>query len=209
MKTPLSESQLQRLTEALHLGARTSSDSMAMWLSVPSLIEIDEVDQLPIREAVDVLGDSDQILCFCFMEMTGSLTGGLILAFDDQSGLSLADLVLNQPVGSATEWGEVEQSAALETANIIGSAYLNSLSLHLNATNTNSLRLLPSPPTFRREFVESLLQTAFLAQAIASDYIFVASTKFQIRGELLNWTMLFIPDADSIGLLKEWIGQPR
>ena len=34
-------------------------------------------------------------------------------------------------IGTATEWGELEQSAAMETTNIVGCAYLNALAAHL------------------------------------------------------------------------------
>ena len=180
---------------------------MATWLSVPSLIEFDTVDQVPISGAPDVLGGADETLCFCSMELTGSLTGLIIFAFDDSCGLSLSDLLLDRPVGTATDWGDVEQSAALETANIIGCAYLNSLTKHLTESRGDTLQLLPSPPTFRREFAESMLQTVVLGQAIASDFIFVAKATFQIRGELLNWSMLFVPDASSMSRLRELMDQ--
>lgn len=199
----LSESQLQRLAEALHLGARLASRAMATWLSVPSVVEFDSVDQLPISDAADVLGGGDQTLCFCCMEITGSLTGQIILAFDDSSGLSLSDLLLDRPLGSATDWGEVETSAALETANIIGCAYLNALSKDLATLHSDTLNLLPSPPDFRREFAESLLETVFLEQAMASDFIVAARATFQIRGQRLNWRLLFVPDAPSMDRLRQ------
>lgn len=205
MDKPLSESQLQRLAEALHLGASQASRAMATWLSVPSVVEFDSVEQLPISDAADVLGGADQTLCFCSMEMTGSLTGQVILAFDDRSGLSLSDLLLDHSVRNATDWGEVETSAALETANILGCAYLNALTSNLATPDGETLSLLPSPPAFRREFAESLLQTVFLGQAMASDFIVAARATFQIRGQRLNWQLLFVPDAPSMVHLRELI----
>jgi chemotaxis protein CheC len=205
MDKPLSESQVQRLAATLHAGACRASQAMAKWLSVPSVVEFDSLEQLPLSDAVDVLGGADQTLCFCFMEITGSLTGEIVLAFDDSSGLSLSDLLLDHPVGHATEWGEVETSAALETANIVGCAYLSALSQDVTEPNGEPLNLLPSPPTFRREFAESLLQTVFLEQALASDFIVAARTTFQIRGQRLNWKLLFVPDATSMARLRELI----
>ena len=207
MDKPLSNSQLARLTEALHLGANEASQAMAVWLNTPSLVEFDSVDQLPISAAPDLLGGADQTLCFCTMEITGSLTGQIVLSFDDASGLSLSDLLLDRPIGGADNWGEVETSAALETANIIGCAYLNSLANDLTPTGGEGLTLLPSPPVFRRDFAESLLQAVFLGQAVASDFVVAARATFQIRGERLNWSMLFVPDAPSMVHLREWMDQ--
>jgi chemotaxis protein CheC len=207
METRLSDTQLERFAVAMRMGANQASQAMATWLSAPSLVEFDSVDQLPVNDALDLLGDADQTLCFCSMEIAESMTGQIILAFDDQCGLSLSDLLLNRPVGTATEWGEVEVSAALETINIIGCAYLNSLTKYLAGAANDTFNLVPSPPTFRREFVESLLQAAFLGQATASDFIFVSRTMFQIRGKRLNWNMLFVPDAPSLGLLSKLMEQ--
>lgn len=55
------------------------------------------------------------------MSMEGGLTGQMLLGFEDASGLILADLILQRAAGTAAVWGEVEESAALETMNIAGS----------------------------------------------------------------------------------------
>jgi chemotaxis protein CheC len=133
------------------------------------------------------------------MAMNGGLTGTMIFAFDDACGLSLTDLLLNHPSGTAREWGEMECSAALESTNIIGCAYLNSLVRHL----PYSMELVPSPPVFRRDFAESLLQAAFMDQAMAANFIFLARARFEIRGAPLNWSLLFIPDAPSLARLGQ------
>ena len=52
---------------------------------------------------------------------------GTSRASNDASGLALADLLLGRKVGTSTGWTEYERSAALETANIVGCAYLNAL----------------------------------------------------------------------------------
>ena len=90
------------------------------------------------------------------MGLKGRVTGQLILAFNDSSGLALADLLIGNPFGTSTAWGELEQSAALETANIIGCAYLNSLARGFPETDDAAQDLLPTPPRFARDFRQSL-----------------------------------------------------
>lgn len=196
-----SSTQLERIETAFRVGAVDASAAMAKWLSVPSLITIESVEQRPIAEAVTTLSHSDDAVCFCVMSISGSLTGHLILGFDDASGLSLADLLLNHSAGASSAWGDVEESAALETHNIIGCAYLNSLARHIPAQD-GALELVPSPPEFRRDYAESLLQSVFIDQAMFNDLVFVAKAKFEIRGEPLQWTLLFVPDAPSMKILQ-------
>ena len=199
----LSDSQLRHLESAFRIGASDASQAMAVWLSAPSLITIESVSQMPIGEATSLLAETGDVVCFCGMSMAGSLTGHLILCFDDASGHSLADLLTGQPVGTSSVWGEVETSAALESHNIIGCAYLNSLATHLPGKDDPSLELIPSPPNFQRDFAQALLESVFMSQAEAGDLIFVAKSKFELNDRPLNWTLLFVPDSPSIAELRK------
>jgi chemotaxis protein CheC len=199
----LTERQLWRLEAAFHAGAAEASTAMAKWLGVPSLILVESLDQVPLIETGDLLGDPEATLCACSMHLHGSLSGQLVFAFKDNCGLSLADLVLDQPLHTAAAWGEVEQSAALESANIIGCAYLNGFARHLSADVPAFRELIPSPPAFQRDFAGSLLQSLLMDQVMEANTVFLARSRFEIRGQPLNWTLLLIPDTASLARLHE------
>jgi chemotaxis protein CheC len=207
---PLHARQLAALESAFHQGSADASESLAKWIGRPSLVEIDSLEQLPLEEATGVLTDGladgltdgDEPICFCTTELQGLLTGEMILAFDDVSGLALADMLLDQPRGTATEWTEMAVSAALETTNILCCAYSNTLSRSFCRSDDSSV-LLPSPPKFSRDFAESLLEFALMGQAIVSDQVILTRTTFTIDSVLVNWTLLFIPDAESTSQLLE------
>ncbi len=134
------------------------------------------------------------------MGLTGRLTGSLLLVFEDRSGLALVDLLLHQPVGTTTAWGELEQSAAKETTNIVGCAYVNALAAHLpdagpGGVAAESGELVPTPPTFLHEFAGSLLEFALMEQALELDQVLLIRSEFAggRPGLNLNWTLLFIP----------------
>ena len=136
--------------------------------------------------------------------MSSDLSAGeLILAFDDASGLALADLLLERRVGAATEGGEVEMSAALETANIIGCVYLNALARAFPESDAGGQELLPSPPRFARDFAESLMECALMDQATVSDFAFLTRTEFHIEETPVNCNLLFVPDGPSLCALQE------
>ena len=198
----LTDQQLQTLAAAFRRGAAQASEALAIWLERPSLITVDTVEQQALHDVTDVLDAGEDPICFCSVEMTGRLTGELILAFDDASGLVLADMLLNQPPGSARQWNEMETSAALETTNILGCAYLNALARALPVAPDGRSELLPSPPRFRRDFAESLLQFALMSQAVATNHVFLAKSRFQIDGTPIHWTFLFVPDAESVCKLR-------
>jgi chemotaxis protein CheC len=137
------------------------------------------------------------------MQMQGTLEGQMLLAFDDASGLAMADLLLGRAAGTSEEWGELEISAALETMNIAGSAYLNGIARDLSEHGGRRVSLIPTPPTFLRDFAESLLEAAFVEQAAAGRYIVFAKARFELQGNPLKWTFLLVPDPSSLTRLNE------
>jgi chemotaxis protein CheC len=193
---------LAALRSAFHQGSADASLTLAKWIGRPSLVEIDSLDQLPLEEATGTLGVGDEPIGFCLAEMQGLLTGELILAFDDASGLALSDMLLEQPVGRTRDWTELAMSAVMETTNILACAYLNSL-LSCFRDSGGLHELLPSPPVFRRDFAECLLEFALMGQAVAGDWVVLAQTRFEIDREPVNWRLLFVPDAPSMSRLVE------
>lgn len=201
----LGDRQLGELTRLFRHGSEDASAALSQWMERPSRISVERVEQILLRDATEELGDGEVPICFCAMSLEGPITGELILAFDDASGLALADLLLRHPLGTSRAWGEVEQSAALETANIIGCAYLNALARSLPGAKANSAELLPSPPRFARDFPESLMQFALMNQAMVSDQMFLTRTEFHIEGAPVSCNLLLVPDADCLSKLEEML----
>lgn len=203
--SPLAEAQLLALGRVLHAGASEASAALSGWIGRPTEVTSDAVEQFSLEAATSVLGDDEEPICFCVVELSGVLGGCMILAFDDESGLALADLLLDQPRGTATEWGEMETSAALETTNIVCCAYLNALSRvfpHGPAPDAGDPEMVPTPPQFSRDYATSLLEFALMGQAMESDRVLLARTQFKIGGEPVDWKLLLVPDAESMGTLR-------
>ncbi|MGI9430245.1 MAG: hypothetical protein ACR2NM_16410 [Bythopirellula sp.] len=204
----LDDRQLAVMESAFRRGSADASEVLARWIGKPSVIEIASLEQLPLEEATELLADGDEPICFCSAEIQGVLGGELILAFDDASGLALADILADSPQGSFVEWNEFATSAVLETTNIVSCAYLNSLSRCLSDM-VDSRELLPTPPKFSRDFAASLLEFALMGQAIASDQVLVTQTKFEVDDAPVRWTLLFVPDAESMARLPELLSSER
>ncbi|HXY32941.1 MAG TPA: hypothetical protein VEI07_01875 [Planctomycetaceae bacterium] len=194
--------QVEKLTLAFHAGAASASEAMTKWLSRPTVITIDSVDQCSLEQAPTILGDTGDEVCMCLMQMGGDLSGPMILAFDDVSGLVLADIVLGRQKGTSSGWDEFEKSAVLESMNIVGCAYLNGMARCLSKDD-ESVTLVPAPPIFLRDFAESLLQMAFMEQATEGRSVIFARARFEMQGAPIKWTFLLIPDPPSIARLSQ------
>ncbi len=208
-ETLLSMGQLKLLEGAFHLGAADASEAFSKWTGKASSIAFEAIEQVPLHRATVFLGEAGIPICCCAMEMTGELTGYLIFAFDTASGLALADLLLGQTVGASQTWGEMEHSAALETTNILGCAFLNSLAKAIPAGSGILFELIPKPPIFCEDFPESLLEFVLMDQAAVSDQALVAKSEFQIEGTPVDWTMLFVPDAESMRQLRSMLSKSQ
>lgn len=201
----LTNQDLERLATAFHCGADEASSALTRWLNAPTRITVDAVDQCPLVDVAGLLGDPDSVVCVCLMEMVGTLSGYMLLSFDDANGLALADLVLERGMGAAREWGEVEISCVTETMNIAGSAYLNGLATKLSTICATAVELLPTSPLFLRDFAESLLQTAFLEQTMEKSHAVFARSRFEHAGQAFGCTFLLIPSPNSLRQLSQWL----
>jgi len=190
-------------------GAESASQALSKWLGQDVRLTISEVELVELSVAAEVLGPPETLVAACAMGLSGPLSGQILLVFEDRSGLALADLLLHQPVGTTATWGELEQSAAQETTNIVGCAYLNALAAHLpgkiSRDASASSELVPTPPLFLREFAGSLLEFALMDQALELDQVLLVHTSFASSSRdsnlNLNWSLLFIPDRASLQAL--------
>ncbi len=205
----LGDNEIERLAPAFHRGAREASTALAGWLNASLTMNIDSIDHCQLQDAMSILGDEETTVCVCLMDMQGTLTGHMLLAFDDSSGLALSDLLLARSAGTTSEWGEVEISCVMETMNIAGSAYLNGVARDLSDRGPNRIELIPTPPRFLRDFAESLLQAVFVDQAIAGNDAVFAKARFDLAGQPLHWMFLLIPDPASLQKLRQLLAELR
>jgi chemotaxis protein CheC len=207
MASILTPSQCRLLCMIFERGAECASQALSKWLGQEVQLTVSEAEQVDLASAAEVLGPPERLVAACSMGLSGLLSGQILLVFEERVGLGLVDRLLHQPLGTATKWGELEQSALQETTNIVGCAYLNSLAAHLpgklSKGDPGGGELLPTPPAFLREFAGSLIEFALMEQAIELDQVVLAQTGFAMGqpGADLCGTLLFVPDRPSLHAL--------
>jgi chemotaxis protein CheC len=213
MEPILTDTQRHLLRMIFDRGAESGSQALSKWLGQEVHLAISEVELVELARASELLGPEESLVAACTMGLAGRLTGWILLVFEDRSGLALVDLLMQQPVGTSTTWGELEQSAAKETTNIVGCAYVNALATHLPGVGAKggagANELIPTPPMFVREFAGSLLEFALMEQALELDQILLIHTEFAAgrQGLSLNWTLLFVPSRDALHVLAASLAQ--
>jgi chemotaxis protein CheC len=212
MQLVLNDAQHRLLRMIFDRGSEAASQALSKWLGQDVHLVVSEVELVELTRAAELLGPEESLVAACTMGLAGRLSGLILLVFEDTSGLALVDMLTQQPLGTTAQWDELEQSAAKETTNIIGCAYVNALAAHLpdRATPTAAQvgqpgyehgdELVPTPPTFLREFAGSLLQFALMEQALELDSVLLIHSQFGAgrQGLNLNWTLLFVPSRESL-----------
>ncbi|MBX9655328.1 chemotaxis protein CheC [bacterium] len=198
--TTLSDRQLERLTTIFSLGGESASQAMSKWLRSDVVLKTEEVRQCKPYEATSLLGPPEDLITACVLNLEGGIEGKLVLAFDDESGLALTDLLLGRPSGTAQEWTAIEESAAAETANILGCAYLNELSRQIS-TGTGNDEIVPSPPELQHDYASCMIESLLMEQMIASEDVLVIVTELTRNTAKLSWHMLLLPEPESFARL--------
>jgi chemotaxis protein CheC len=213
MDSILSASQCRLLRMIFERGAESASQAMSKWLGEEVRLVVSEVEQVDLARAAEVLGPPETLVAACAMGLSGPLGGQILLVFEDRAGLALVDTLLRQPEGTTRDWGDLERSAVQETTNIVGCAYLNALAAHLPGRLSHGgpagEELVPTPPSFLREFAGSLIQFALMEQALELDQVLLVQTSFQAGREAvdLNATLLLIPDRASLHALADALSE--
>lgn len=200
-------------------GAESASRALSGWIEQPIRLTVGDVALIDLVDATGILGDPDTPVAACAMGLSnGRLSGQVILVFKDHAGFALVDQLMRQPLGTTTTWGDIERSAAQETTNILGCAFLNALGEHLPVdaepkADGPSADLIPSPPMFFHEFAGSLLEFALADQAMELERVLVIRSRFTVEPldspADLNWTLLFVPSGASLRALAGAFDEPE
>jgi chemotaxis protein CheC len=208
----LTQHQLSQLGALIQVGSSDASRALSTWLNKQVSVRVDQLEQATLETAVEQLGPGADVVCACCMRFSGGMNGQLILAFDDASGLLLCDMLLARESASQ-EWQELEISAAMETTNIVGCAFLNTLSqvfpqsntTAASVTDTLSTTWIPTPPVFVRDYAAAIMQFALMDQASQYDTVLLAHAKFTIDETPVKWQLMLVPDAEVLAHLARMI----
>lgn len=174
-----------------------ASEAMSRWTRGEIVLALDEAREVPLENVGSMLQLEDAPCNLVVMNVAGALGGQMILMFDEDNASQLVAALLDRPRKVSANWGELELSALRETGNILGSAYLNSI------TALTGQQLLPSPPMVACDYAMSVIQQAVMNQALVDDQVLLARTRFSRRGAHVEWSMVFVPSPEMLQLLRQ------
>jgi chemotaxis protein CheC len=192
----LTEIQVDALKEVGNVGAGHAATALSQLIKKKIMISVPEVKVLKLKEVENLLGDSNTLVAGIIMNVLGDITAKILLLLTRESALSLADMLLQKPVGSTKVLSEVGNSAIKETGNILAGAYMNALNEFLG------MLLLPSVPSLVFDISGAILASLSEGFEGMSTHILSIETQFSEANEkVIKGYLLLVPDIASVKVL--------
>lgn len=166
--------------------------NVARGISQMTMTPIDTTDAdsrfLCFGDMTDLAGDPEAPMVGIYLLMEGELSGHALLTMPLESALNMADLLMGDPPGTATDLGELERSALAESGNLIVSYFLNSIS------SLTGEDMRPSPPAVMVDMLGAIMGVVLAEVAVASDDILVIGTDLCDPDGLVQARFWVLPD---------------
>lgn len=185
----ITDEQQRCLSLVAKHGAEHVSRSMSRWLRESISMNVTSVEIVHYSSLPEQLGTPGETVAAILIPLTTDLRGMAVFLFDEQSALQIVGRIL-QREEPLTEWDVLAESAMEETGNIVGTAFLNGLSLALN------LEIHPEAPTFLLDYTEAILDPLMVEIAMAGEHALLFDAVLESDTGTIHGQFSLLPDAD-------------
>ena len=138
----------------------------------PVSIEVPRVERVPIAHVADLMGGPETDMVCVYLLFEGDVDGQAVLMAPVHDALHLADMLLDEPEGTTTHLGALEQSALAEAGNLTLSFFLNEIAV------LSGVSCRPSPPAVMVDMLGAILSVVATPVAGVSDELIIVETVF-------------------------------
>lgn len=186
MTIGFSDLQLDALREVGNIGSGTAATALSELLGRHVDLDVPKALALPVADAVEALGDPDEVSVVVVLPVDGDVPGILLLVFSPESGAVLCRLL---GVELESEFG---LSALGEIGNVLGCAYLGALGA------MTGIDFTPDPPQVVRDLLGALASSVLVATVGESDIALVLDSNLSIEDEPCGFACVFVPTAAGV-----------
>jgi chemotaxis protein CheC len=139
--TQYTTEQLNRLDDMAQEAAKIAGISMGKLIRQDIKINTVAVKNMELSQLTSFVGDAAKEIAAIILDISSlDVKGSIMIIYDKQSAVNVADLLAKKPLGSSKSLSEVDKNALEESGNIIAGSFLTSLS---NYTGLNMLESIP------------------------------------------------------------------
>ena len=188
----LNELEIDILKETINIGSSHAATAISQMINKKIELSVPKIRFSSLEELNSNLIDfseSTEKATGVYLELTDEFSGSIVYIFSEKSALALADILMGRKVGTSKEMGEIENSAIMEVANIVVSAYA--------LGNFVEARVLLTPPKLKHDLPGSVIEEIRKkVEGLSTAMIF--DTKMKEQGNLFQSYFIFLPHPHSM-----------
>ncbi len=196
----MNELEMDILKEIGSIGGGNAATAMSSMLNAKVNMSLPKVVILGFNEALDYLGDPEELVAAIFVEMSGELSGIMLLILTKEFSDEVLFRMLGKVDSDFLELEEIDSSVLMETGNIVISSYITAMA---SLTNVN---VELSVPQLAVNMVGGIMSAPISLMGQHSDRIMMITGQFTIDGKALDSEMLLLPDVESLNVLMKKLG---
>jgi len=174
-----------KIKEVINIGAGQSLSALNKIIHHPVSIQAPEVFVEQIDRASSSLGVTDQIVNVVLLQMTGEGAGLMMMVFDPESGIRLADNLTNRP-GEDEILDELDQSALKEIGNMVSGSSMTAFNKLLG------IDAKQSPPDVATDMYNSILHSILAEMGQESEQILLVKVMFEVTEIAVKGHLIFL-----------------
>ncbi len=181
----LGEMELDALKELGNIGVGKAATSLSQMLGKLVEMSVPKAMVVKIQDLHKVIDVEEMVagVVTGLDDVENGQAGFLYITFPEPSSQRLAEILLGD---SSDE--EMVNSTLMEIGNILSSAFCDATAEMLEIT------LIPTPPSFGRDFAIAVIDAIIAQLAEKSDYVVVFETKLEVSEEELEILVMLIPN---------------
>lgn len=196
----MNEMEKDILKEIGSIGGGNAATALSSLLSAKVNMLVPRVEILEFNEALEKLGDPEEVVAAVMVEMTGEVEGIMLFTAPGEFTDEVVFRMLGKAKVSLMELDEIDISVLTEIGNIVISSYINALS----ALTGVAVEL--SVPQLAVNMLGGIMSLPMAMMGQHSDRIMMVTGEFDIDGKALKSGMLLLPDVKSLNILMKKLG---
>ena len=196
----MNELEIDILKEIGSIGGGNAATALSSMLNAKVNMSLPKVEILDFNEALNNVGDPEEVVAAILVEMSGELGGIMLFILTRQFSDEILFRMLGKTQADFFELEEIDSSVLMEIGNIVISSYITAMSSLVNMSVDLSV------PQLAVNMLGGIMSVPIAMMGQHSDRIMMITGEFKIDGKALNSNMLLLPDVESLNVLMRKLG---
>ena len=192
--------ELDVMKEISSIGTSHAATSLSKLLQREIRISIPEVSVLGYEEAVDRIGEMEELVTATLVQMSQDVNGLILFIFKMDMANAVLEKLIGKRYGSFEEMDELAYSALEEVGNIIICSYVNAFAQLVGVDISLSV------PSSTVNMLGGILTVPIAEYGYETDKLMYINAEFIMDGVRLSDGLLMLPDIQSLNSILEKLG---